>query len=100
MDALAALDRLATEAPREDLPSLLGAVVTIEARLRLRLAESTAPAPAAPVVLDAAAAAVVAGTSVRWLLSKTRGLAFRADLSRKQPKFREDGLRAWLAGRR
>ena len=87
--------------PREELPRLLGQLVEVEARVRLRLAEPlAAAAPAATEPIDAARAAAIAGTSPRWLLAHTRGLAFRVDLSRKQPRFREDGLRAWLASRR
>lgn len=99
MGTLAALDRLATEASREELPSLLGAVVAAEARIRLRLAEVAAPAAAAAPPIDAVAAAAIAGTSARWLLRATKGKPFRRDLNRKRPRFHEDGLRAWLASR-
>ena len=91
-----------TNMPREELPELLGDLVTLEARVRLRLAEIV-PASQATVeerLLNADEAATIAGTTRRWLLAKTRGLRFRADLSRKQARFREAGLRRWLEGRR
>jgi len=87
--------------PRHELPTLLGKLTELEARVRLRLAEvpQTAP-PSPPQLLGADDAADVAGTSRRWLLAATRGRAFRRDLSRKQPRFDEAGLRSWLAQRR
>ena len=86
--------------PREDLPALLGGLVEAEARVRLRLAE----APTVPATNTSSRtteeAAAIANTTKRWLLSKTRGLTFRCDLSRKQARFDEGGLRGWLARRR
>lgn len=95
------LARLVHEAPRDELPALLGRLVELEARVRLRLADvsTVAPTPAATPI-DADRAAEIAATSKRWLLAKTRGMAFRRDLSRKAPRFDEAGLRSWLAGRR
>ena len=88
------------EADRAELPGLLGRLVELAARARLRLAEApAAPAPAARL-LTAAEGAAIAATTKRWLLSKTRGMKFRQDLSRKQPRFEEAGLRRWLEGRR
>jgi hypothetical protein len=87
--------------PREELPALLGRLVELEARVRLRLAEVPVPAtPAASRTIDADQAVDMAGTSKRWLLKHTKGMKFRHDLSRKQPRFDEAGLRQWLAGRR
>jgi hypothetical protein len=96
------LDAEAIErAARSELPSLLGRLVELEALVRLRLAEAPAVAAAEPWrLLDADAAAAIAGTTKRWLLTKTRGMGFRRDLSRKLPRFDEAGLRTWLAGRR
>jgi len=87
--------------PSAELPSLLGKIVEIEARIRLRLAAvpPTQGAATASRVLTVAEAAAAAGTSTRFLLAKTRGKRFRVDLSRKQPRFEEAGLRAWLATR-
>jgi len=87
---------------REELPALLGRVVELEARIRLRLAEvPAAPTPTAGTrMIDADEAAVITGASKRWLLSHTKGMKFRCDLSRKQPRFDEAGLRTWLAERR
>lgn len=100
-DLEVALAQHVQEADRAELPGLLGRLVELEALVRLRLAEApTAPAPSPSRLLTAAEAAVVAGTTKRWLLSKTRGMKFRQDLSRKQPRFEEAGLRRWLEGRR
>jgi hypothetical protein len=86
---------------RDELPSLLGRVVEFEARIRLRLAETPAVQVTVPsTAITADEAAVIAGTSKRWILSHTQGMKFRCDLTRKQPRFDEAGLRAWLAGRR
>lgn len=84
--------------PTSELPDLLGRLTTLEARVRLRLA-APPPAPTQQRLLDADQAAALAGVSRRWLLQATRGLALRRDLSRKKPRFAEDALRAWLAGR-
>ena len=87
-------------AAREDLPIILGRLVELEARVRLRLSEVPSPAPTTSKVLDAAEGAALAGTTRRWLLTATKGMKFRCDLSRKMPRFDENGLRGWLAGRR
>ena len=88
--------------PRASLPELLGELARLEAEVRLRLAETPAEGPPSPASrdLDGDEAATVAHTSKRWLLTHTRGLRFRRDLSRKQPRFDEAGLREWLATRR
>lgn len=88
--------------PRERLPALLGRLTELEARVRLRLAEAsvTPPAAASAPPIDAERAAEISGTSKRWLLDHTRGMPFRCDLSRKQSRFNEAGLRRWLAERR
>jgi hypothetical protein len=97
---LARLD--VAEIPRDELPAVLGRLVELEARVRLRLAEPAGvatPAAAASAVLDVDQAAAIASASKRWLLKHTRGAPFRCDLSRKQPRFDEAGLRRWLAER-
>jgi hypothetical protein len=89
------------QVPFNELPALLGRLVELEARVRIRLArEAVLPRPGAPRVIDPDEAALIAGTSRRWLLHRTRGMAFRCDLSRKSPRFEEAGLRAWLLRRR
>jgi hypothetical protein len=101
VDLFEELAQRTAAAGRSELPALLGRLVELEAHVRLRLAE--APAAGAPIasrVIDADEAARIAGTSKRWLLAHTRGLKFRRDLSRKQPRFDEGGLRAWFASRR
>jgi hypothetical protein len=95
------LGRIAHEARRDELPALLGRIAEAEAIVRLRLAEGpAATATTKSRTLDAAEAAEIAATTARWLLQKTRGMKFRCDHSRKQPRFDEAGLRAWLATRR
>jgi hypothetical protein len=86
---------------RNELPALLGQLVELEARVRLRLAElPAAVGTCSSRTIDAEEAATIAGTSKRWILSHTQGMKFRCDLTRKQPRFDESGLRAWLAARR
>lgn len=86
---------------RDELPAVLGRLVELEARVRLRLAEAAMPPPVVPSrILDVEEAVRIAGTGKRWLLTHTRGLKLRLDLSQKQPKFDEIGLRSWLATRR
>jgi hypothetical protein len=94
------LVRLAVETPRAELPALLGRLAQAEATARLRLLEAPPPVSAETRLLDATAAAAIAGCSERWLRSHTRGLPFRRDLSRKNARFDEAGLRVWLARRR
>ena len=96
------LDGLDVDAvPREELPALLGKLTEAKARIWLRLAEVSPPAvPTTSRIVDADEAAAISVTGKRWLLTATRGLKFRCDLSRKQPRFDEAGLRAWLATRR
>jgi excisionase family DNA binding protein len=92
------LDIDVASVPREDLPALLGRLVELEARVRMRLAESSAPAPCAVAsrLLNPDEAAAIAGVSRRSILTKTRGQMFRRDISRKTVRFDEVGLRRWL----
>jgi len=107
-ETFAALDRMIGEAPPDDRPGL---VVALSARLAaLGATMGTAsgtidgqgtkavPEPAGRL-LNPQEAAAVAGVTVRWLLRHTRGLRFRRDLSRKQPRFEEQGFRRWLQAR-
>jgi len=87
--------------PREELLKLIGTLAELSARCQLRLNECSSVAVAPPSrILNGDEAAAIAATSKRWVLSATRGLRFRKDLSRKQPRFEEQGLRDWLASRR
>lgn len=87
---------------RDELPALLGRVVELEARIRLRLATDIfgAKPPTSSRTLTAEEAAEIAGTTKRWLLAHTKGMKFRTDHSRKCVRLDEVGLRGWLAGRR
>lgn len=85
---------------RAELPAVLGRLVELEWRIRIRLTDPPVSPPTSAVsLLTSEAAASIAGTTERWLLSKTRGMSFRCDLSRKQPRFAETGLRSWLASK-
>jgi hypothetical protein len=97
------LRRHAAEADAEALPALVGLLEEVALRARARVLAVQQPQPA-QVAADATnigpdRAAEIAGTTRRWILDATRGLKFRRDLSRKQPRFDEAGLRAWLAER-
>ena len=83
-----------------DLPGVLGRLAELEARVRLRLARPALTTTLPSRLLDAAEAAAIAGCSERWLRAATRALSCRRDLSRKQPRWDENGLRRWLAERR
>ena len=86
---------------RDDLPGLIGALAELSARAIARLHEPVAvtDTPKASRLIDADQAAAIAGTTRRWILTATKGRRFRQDLSRKQPRFAESGLRTWLGGR-
>lgn len=88
--------------PRAELPALLGRVVEIEARIRLRLIQPEhLPAPVVSRVLSVDEAVAVANApSRRWLLHHTAGHRCRRDLSRKVARFDEAELRRWLVDRR
>lgn len=97
--------RLAREAALEELPALLGTLEEAKAAAWARLA-SPLPAPTPLVaastparMLSADEAAAFAGVSKRWLLRHTRNVRFRHDLSRKQARFEEPGLRRWILAR-
>ncbi|MBI3932400.1 MAG: hypothetical protein HY317_03215 [Acidobacteria bacterium] len=96
------LDQIAREALRDELPGLLGELVTAEAIVRIRLSEAPPPAPPAATgrVIGPEQMAALAGTSKRAILAKTRGLKFRCDLSRKRPRAVEVDFVRWLAERR
>jgi predicted DNA-binding transcriptional regulator AlpA len=101
------LSRLVAEAPTEELPAVVGALVEAEERVRVRLrsleaAATVRPAEQAPERLLTAqeAMALVGGNvSLKWIYRHTRGLRFRRDISRKCVRFEESGLRRWLAAR-
>jgi hypothetical protein len=87
--------------PREHLPVLAGRLAELQARVTLRLLEANAtPTAAPPRILLPEEAAAMAGVAPRWLLVTTRGMPFRCDLSKKNPRLSEPGFRAWLERRK
>lgn len=90
---LSELDELIREAKIDELPALLGRLTEAEERVRLRLAQAAGP-PAGPSTQSVEEAAAIAATTPPWLLTVTRGLALRQDLSRKQL------VRRWWRARR
>jgi hypothetical protein len=88
--------------PYGELPALLGELARLQGEALARLAARPDPQTreAGSRLLTAAEAAQIAGVSKRWLLTHTRARRFRHDLSRKNVRFDEPGLRTWLASRR
>jgi hypothetical protein len=101
-DVFRQLDKVIEHTVSKDRPALIVALAARLAALGAALAEPAgptlhpAPAETSGRLLSAAEAAQIAGVSPRWLLRRTRGLRFRHDLSRKQARFEEQGLRRWL----
>lgn len=99
---LTALDRELSRLRPEEVPGLLTALLTRAAAVSAGLLVGAKPEPpaglsaSAPRLLSDAEAADVAGVSIRWLRRHTRRLSFRHDLSRKQVRYEEPGLRRWL----
>jgi hypothetical protein len=86
---------------RAELPSCIGRLAELLARAQARLLTVVAaPSATTSRVIDGDEMATLAGTSKRDILAKTRGLKFRCDLSRKQPRADEAGFRRWLTERR
>ncbi len=103
------LGRLVAQAPPEELPAVVGALVEAEERARARLRTlETAPPTAKPaeaaaerlVTADEAVAILGGGVSRKWLYQHTKGLRFRRNFSRKKVRFEEGGLRRWAATKR
>lgn len=87
--------------PRADLPALAGRLAELQARVTMRLLETNAtPTPVPPRILTAEEAATIAGVAPRWLMTVTRGMPFRCDLSKKNQRVSEPGFRAWLERRK
>jgi hypothetical protein len=100
VDDLDDLPRAAAQLPADQLPRLVGRLVEAEVIARLRLMQQPSASPPPPArLIDAAEAAAIAGSSVRWILSATRGHRCRCDLSRKRPRFDDAAFRDWLAQR-
>lgn len=94
--------RAVAEAPRAELPALVGALAQAQAVALARLTTPDAPAsdaqaPTRLLALDEAER--LTGMTRRWLLRHTRGLRFRHSLSRKAVRFEEAGLLRWIRGR-
>ncbi len=96
------LRRHAAEADAEALPALVGLLeeVALRARARVLAVQQPQPAQVPDRVLTPEEAAEIAGCTVRWIRTVTRGLPFRRDLSRETVRFSEAGLRAWLTSPR
>jgi len=84
----------------DELPGLAAELAEAQAALTLRLHAPPRPtATPSARLIDDREAATIAGTSRRWINSETAGMRFRHDLSQKQKRYDEAGLRAWLATR-
>ncbi len=96
-DTLAALEQVAANVPVPELPDLIGRLVSLEERARLRLRQG---APAATGATDAdenvsaAAAARRLGVSRAWLYRHTPSLPFALKLGRRIV-FSTRGLERW-----
>lgn len=97
-ELFAALQRDVSKIDRDLLPAVLGAIVELEARIRMRLSEPIVIRETMGIIDDERAAEIV-GMSRRWVRDKTQGMKFRRDLSRKAVRFDEAGFRAWLMRR-
>ncbi|HVO09993.1 MAG TPA: hypothetical protein VMX54_04500 [Vicinamibacteria bacterium] len=103
------LRHLVDEVDRAELPCVLGLVVELEARLRLRLAEPAAPPQREEVedLITPEAAARIAGLpmdspeearrSVRRIYEWARGQRWASRPSRRCLRISERGFRRWLA---
>ncbi|MBX7185029.1 MAG: helix-turn-helix domain-containing protein [Vicinamibacteria bacterium] len=87
--------------PRDELPAVLGRLVELEARVRMRLSEPTeAPAgAAADRNLDVHEAAARLGMSAAWLYRNGAELPCSVRIGRRL-LFSERGLEAFLARRK
>lgn len=85
----------------DELPELAAEIeagrVALEIKLKTLAAVERKAAEAN--LIDDTRAAEITGTSRRWLNAETAGMSFRRDLSRKQKRYEEAGLRAWYASR-
>lgn len=102
-EILAELDRLISEAPPRDLPSLIGALEGARAAAWARMTVPAMSRKSEPDgsstlerLLTPAEAANIARVPAKWLFRHTKGLRFRRNLSRKRILFEESGLRRWL----
>ena len=103
-DVFAELGRLIAEAPREDLPELVGRLVEAEERARLRLrTDTTSSAPQEPAeperMLTPEEAALAANVPVKRIYTWARGQRWASRPSRKCLRIREAGFRRWLSAR-
>jgi predicted DNA-binding transcriptional regulator AlpA len=95
--AIDALDQAATQAPLGTLPALIGQLVALEERVRLRLRQG-APTSTAHAARDenlsAAEAARRLGISRNWLYSHASSLPFALRIGRRIV-FSSHGLERW-----
>jgi predicted DNA-binding transcriptional regulator AlpA len=93
-----------TEIPVDAVPSLLGELEVVRARLWMRMLMNRVE-PSTPNVrshdrlLDPQEAANLIGVSIRWLYRHRRQLPFARPMSRKTLRFSSLGLQAWIAER-
>jgi predicted DNA-binding transcriptional regulator AlpA len=89
-----------TEIPVEVVPSLLGELETLRARLWtaiLRTSANPLPADPADTLLDARAVAKALDVSTRWIYRHHRQLPFARPMSKKTLRFSSLGLQGWIA---
>jgi predicted DNA-binding transcriptional regulator AlpA len=99
--------RTAVEAgPREGLPDLVGELARAQAVATLRLSENGRAKRPAPDIqpkgelIDAAAAAKLLGTKIRWLYDRADDLPFTRRIGPRTLRFDEAALRRWLETRK
>jgi hypothetical protein len=91
--------------PADDLPAIVGQLVELEERARLRLRTEASgngagsPEEPAPEWLTPPEAAAIFRVTPRWLNRATSGKGFRRQESRRTIRYENAGLRRWLARR-
>jgi len=104
---VADIDAAILETAPEALPALIAAlsstIAKAAARQMVAAADRTHKASVHSVpdecsrLLTPAEAAEIARVPARWLNRRTKGFRFRRDLSRKQIRYEEKGLRNWIS---
>lgn len=102
---LSRLEEEIRKSPVETLPTILGELERVKARLWTRLLAPTAakdgrPLPPGDRLLTPEEAALEMNTTVKWLYRHSKRLPFARKLSRKRLRFSEIGLRKWIEAKR